>query len=107
MHYADIINKETVADSGKDFYSANADGQYLGFFGAAAYEGIYVQEADGTTWHTAQSGGIGTPFLLTTDAADGTWDMWFQDNLDVILSMSIQSKAMECLTNTSTGSKRN
>ena len=21
--------------------------------------------------------GIGTPFLLTTDAADGTWDMWF------------------------------
>ena len=77
MHYADIINKETVADSGKDFYSANADGQYLGFFGAAAYEGIYVQEADGTTWHTAQSGGIGTPFLLTTDAADGTWDMWF------------------------------
>lgn len=77
MHYADIINKETVADSGKDFYSANADGQYLGFFGAVAYEGIYVQEADGTTWHTAQSGGIGTPFLLTTDAADGTWDMWF------------------------------
>lgn len=77
MHYANIINKATGSDSGKDFYSANADGLYNGFFGAASWEGIYVQEADGTTWHTAQSGGVGTPFLLTTDAADGTWDMWF------------------------------
>lgn len=77
MHYASIINKSSGQDSGQDFYSANADGQYSGFFGAAAWEGIYVQEADGTTWHTAQSGGVGTPFLLTTDAAEGTWDMWF------------------------------
>ena len=77
MHYASIINKGSGQDSGQDFYSANADGQYSGFFGAAAWEGIYVQEADGTTWHTAQSGGVGTPFLLTTDAAEGTWDMWF------------------------------
>ena len=49
MHYASIINKGSGQDSGQDFYSANADGQYSGFFGAAAWEGIYVQEADGTT----------------------------------------------------------
>jgi len=46
MHYASIINKGSGQDSGQDFYSANADGQYSGFFGAAAWEGIYVQEAD-------------------------------------------------------------
>ncbi|MCB5392156.1 DUF5111 domain-containing protein, partial [Eggerthella lenta] len=27
--------------------------------------------------HTAKSGSTATPFFLTTDAAEGTWDLWF------------------------------
>ncbi len=107
MHYASIINKGSGQDSGQDFYSANADGQYSGFFGAAAWEGIYVQEADGTTWHTAQSGGVGTPFLLTTDAAEGTWDMWFPRSVGMLFrECKYRSETMERLTDTRTECKR-
>lgn len=77
MRFANIINKGDGKDSGKDLYAAEADGNYIGFMGAAAWEGFYLQEADGNIWHTAQSGGTGTPFFITTDAPEGTWDMWF------------------------------
>lgn len=77
MRFANIINKGDGKDSGKDLYAAQADGNYIGFMGAAAWEGFYLQEADGNIWHTAQSGGIGTPFFITTDSPEGTWDMWF------------------------------
>lgn len=77
MRFANIINKGDGKDSGKDLYAAEADGNYIGFMGAAAWEGFYLQEADGNIWHTAQSGGTGTPFFITTNAAEGTWDMWF------------------------------
>ena len=50
---------------------------YIGFMGATSWEGFYLQEADGTVWHTAKSGSTATPFFLTTDAAEGTWDLWF------------------------------
>ena len=77
MRFANIINKGDGKDSGKDLYAANADGNYIGFMGATSWEGFYLQEADGTVWHTAKSGSTATPFFLTTDAAEGTWDLWF------------------------------
>ena len=58
MRFANIINKGDGKDSGKDLYAANADGNYIGFMGATSWEGFYLQEADGTVWHTAKSGSM-------------------------------------------------
>lgn len=77
MRFANILNKGDGKDSGKDLYAANADGNYVGFMGVSAWDGFYLEEADGNIWHTAKSGTTGTPFLITTDAPDGTWDLWF------------------------------
>lgn len=77
MRFANIINKDDAKDSGKDLYAAEADGNYIGFMGTKAWDGFYLQEADGTTWHTAYSGNTGTPFIITTNAPDGSWDLWF------------------------------
>ena len=92
MRFANIINKGDGKDSGKDLYAANADGNYIGFMGATSWEGFYLQEADGTVWHTAKSGSTATPFFLTTDAAEGTWICGSPVNRAVTIRMSIPPK---------------
>lgn len=80
FHYANILLKPDMNDSGKDFYSPDANGEYSGFLGASSWMGIYVQEADGSVWHTAQdSNGDGITFGITTEVteAENGWDMWF------------------------------
>lgn len=80
FHYANILLKPDMNDSEKDFYSPDADGKYSGFLGASSWMGIYVQEADGSVWHTAQdSNGDGVTFSITTEVsgAENGWDMWF------------------------------
>lgn len=57
-----------------NLFSPNTNGIYSGFIGATSWMNFLFQEADGTTWRTANSGGIGSPFILTTE---GTWGLWF------------------------------
>ena len=107
MHYASIINKGSGQDSGQDFYSANADGQYSGFFGAAAWEGIYVQGADGTTWHTAQSGGSRNSILVDNRRSGRNMGYVVPRSVGMLFrECKYRSETMERLTDTRTECKR-
>lgn len=107
MHYASIINKGSGQDSGQDFYSANADGQYSGFFGAAAWEGIYVQEADGTTWHTAQSGWSRNSILVDNRRSGRNMGYVVPRSVGMLFrECKYRSETMERLTDTRTECKR-
>ena len=73
MRFANILDTNSQ-DMGIDLFSPNANKIYGGFIGATSWMNFLLQEADGTIWRTANSGGVGTPFILTSE---GTWGLWF------------------------------
>ena len=70
-----------ILDSDKDstgvtLYSAESDGEYLGFMGATSWYNFYLQEGDGTTW--GNDGVSGTAFVLSSsEDSDERWNCWF------------------------------
>lgn len=73
MRFGNILDTN-AQDMGLDLFSANSNSIYTGFIGAAGWMNFLFQEADGTIWRTANSSGIGKPFILTSE---GTWGLWF------------------------------
>jgi len=63
-------NQET---SGVTLYSANSDGDYVGFMGATAWYNFFLEEGDGTVW--GNDAVSGTAFV--TSSEDGSWNCWF------------------------------
>lgn len=73
MRFGNILD-QNAQDMNLDLFSANSNGIYTGFIGATSWMNFLFQEADGTIWRTANSSGIGKPFIITTE---GTWGLWF------------------------------
>lgn len=73
MRFGNILDTN-AQDMGLDLFSANSNSIYTGFIGAAGWMNFLFQEADGTIWRTANSSGIGKPFILTSE---DTWGLWF------------------------------
>jgi hypothetical protein len=70
-----ILDSKQV-DTGIKLYSANSDGEYVGFMGATSWYNFFMKEGDGTTW--GNDGVIGTPFLLSSeDDSNKRWNCWF------------------------------
>ncbi len=72
-----------ILDSNKDstgitLYSANSDGEYLGFIGATSWYNYYLEEGDGAIW--GNDGVSGTAFKLSSSEVDGErWNCWFPE----------------------------
>ena len=73
MRFGNILD-QNAQDMNLDLFSANSNGIYTGFIGATSWMNFLFQEADGTIWRTANSSGVGKPFIITTE---GTWGLWF------------------------------
>lgn len=73
MRFAKLLDIN-AQDMNLNLFSSSSNGIYSGFIGAAGWMNFLFQEADGTIWRTANSGGTGQPFILTTE---GTWNVWF------------------------------
>ena len=72
MSLAFILNADQE-DAGARLYSADSNGEYIGFMGAAAWFNFYLEEGDGTIW--GNDAVSGTAFVLSSD--DGSWSCWF------------------------------
>ncbi|MCD8207637.1 MAG: DUF5114 domain-containing protein [Bacteroidales bacterium] len=77
--YAIDMSVAYILDTGKSatgvtLYSAESDGDYLGFMGATSWYNFYMQEGDGTIW--GNDGVTGTPFLMSSDEST-QWNFWF------------------------------
>ncbi len=69
-----------VLSSGKEptaatLYSAESDGEYLGFMGASGWYNYYLQEGDGSIW--GNDAVSGTAFVIST--ASDVWNCWFPE----------------------------
>lgn len=73
LRFGNILD-QNAQDMNLDLFSANSNGIYTGFIGATSWMNFLFQEADGTIWRTANSSGVGKPFIITTE---GTWGLWF------------------------------
>lgn len=67
-----ILDSEQQA-TGVTLYSADSDGQYLGFMGATSWSNFFLKEGDGTIW--GNDAVSGTAFETSSD--DGSWNCWF------------------------------
>ncbi|MDO4164270.1 MAG: DUF5114 domain-containing protein [Bacteroides sp.] len=67
-----ILNTDKV-ETGATLYSANSDGEYLGFMGATSWYNYYMKEGDGKVW--GNDGVDGTAFLMSSE--DTQWNFWF------------------------------
>ncbi len=73
MSTAYILDTSKEA-TGVTLYSAESDGDYLGFMGATSWYNFFMQEGDGTIW--GNDGVDGTPFLISSDEST-QWNFWF------------------------------
>ncbi|MCD7714546.1 MAG: DUF5114 domain-containing protein [Prevotella sp.] len=73
MSIAYILDTSKAA-TGVTLYSAESDGDYVGFMGATSWYNFYMQEGDGTVW--GNDGIDGTPFLISSDESTH-WNFWF------------------------------
>ncbi|WP_372776456.1 DUF5114 domain-containing protein [Mangrovibacterium sp.] len=67
-----ILNSDQEA-TGATLYSADSDGEYVGFMGATAWYSFFLEEGDGTVW--GNDAVSGTAFV--TSSEDGSWNCWF------------------------------
>ena len=67
-----ILNSDQEA-TGATLYSADSDGEYVGFMGATAWYNFFLKEGDGTIW--GNDAVSGTAFVASSD--DGSWNCWF------------------------------
>ena len=64
------------ADTGVALYSANSDGDYIGFMGATAWYNFYLLEGDGTLWGNYAVDGYA--FVLDNNTnGNSIWNFWF------------------------------
>lgn len=70
-----ILNADQE-DTGLSLYSADSNGEYTGFMGAAGWSSFFLKEGDGTIW--GNDGVSGTAFVLSSeDDSDKRWNCWF------------------------------
>ena len=75
MRFGFILDSSQGATS-DSLYSADSNGEYVGFIGASSWYNFYLKEGDGTIW--GNDGVSGTPFVLSSaDDSNLRWNCWF------------------------------
>lgn len=70
-----ILNSDQE-DTGFTLYSADSNGEYIGFMGATAWYGFYMEEGDGII--LGNNGVTEVPFeLSSSNNVDERWNCWF------------------------------